>query len=104
MAGSVTTTNLSLLEIGSQQNYVDEGTLYVASGSTIENDGVIDASAAGAGIAGRVGTAVGSIFTGAGTIAGAFSFQSNSANSMVLVLRSGLTVYQWWNTHAETGA
>jgi hypothetical protein len=95
MAGSVTTTRISLLEIGSDANYDDEGTLFIPSGSTIENSGVIDAS--GGDILAALSTST-PIDAVVGIADGAFSFTSHSANSIVLAFRSGGTVYEFWNT------
>ena len=120
MAGSVTTTRISLLEIGTDQNYDAEGTLFIPSGSTIEATGVIAASgeitatgnivatgdvdATAGDILARVDPAHGSIQTGPGGADGAFSFVSHSANSVALVFRSGDTNYIFLNDLGVAGA
>jgi len=105
------TTYISNLEIGNEgtgQAYILDARLVIPSDGTLDAVGNIvvtgDVDASSGDLLARVDDAVGSIFTGAGGAAGAFSFVSNSANSVVLVVRSGLTMYQFWNTHAQTGA
>ena len=108
MAGSVTTTRISLLEIGTDQNYDDEGTLFIPSGSTLEASGVIAASgeitATGNIVATQNldisgGTFVpGTSTTSAGfanMLEGQLSLMSQSEGSVWLAYRSGTTVYTW---------
>ncbi len=105
MAGSVTTTRISLLEIGTDQNYVDEGTLFIPSGSTIEHEGEM-VGAGGFDLSGSLDIADGTLLPGVSTgtagvdllADGQLSIVSHSAASAWLVYRSGATVYTWQST------
>ena len=112
MAGSVTTTRISLLEINTDQNYVDEGTLFIPSGSTIESSGQISAAGnivATADVDVTGGDILAALSTSTPTTAivggadNAFSFVSHSANSLHIAFRSGGTVYTWLNDTGVVG-
>ncbi len=118
MAGSVTTTRISLLEIGTEQNYDAEGTLFIPSGSTLEATGVIAASGEITATGNIVATAdvdvtggdiLAALSTSTPTTAivggadNAFSFVSHSANSLHIAFRSGGTVYTWLNDTGVVG-
>ncbi len=112
MAGSVTTTRISLLEIGTDQNYDDEGTLFVPSGSTIEASGVIAAAGnivATADVDVTGGDILFALSTSTPTTAivggadNALSLVSHSGNSMHIAVRSGVTVYTWLNSTGVVG-
>jgi hypothetical protein len=80
MAGSLTTTTFTGVQIGGDQDY--------------DTRAVIDSSSGGILMPLSTSTPVDAVV---GVADGAFSFTSHSANSVVLAFRSGGTVYEFWN-------
>lgn len=106
MAGSVTTTRISLLEIGTDQNYVDEGTLFVPSGSTVETSGAIVASGVAdlSNASASAPAQEGGIASAVGLAGGHFSFCSLSALTATLAYidASNVTIYTWTSNNGDT--
>lgn len=115
MAGSLTTTTFTGMQVGSDQSYDTRAVLDLATKSALLTAG-----------AGQIALSTGSIrFTGAGTLdvagatllksvdttdppnsafmtAGEISFVSHSGNSIHLAYLSGATVYYWLNSDVST--
>jgi len=106
MAGSVTTTRISLLEIGTDQDYDDEGTLFIPSSSTIEGSGAVvatghlDASSASF----SAPAVEGAIASAAGLAAGQFSVVSLSGLTAQLAYidASNITIYTWGSANGDS--